>query len=64
MVENLYRRDSSSRRAASHFAVPVMEGEEEFLVVMSRVFARLDHQKAVLAGVLGFLQVVPAKVWV
>ena len=37
-----------------------MEGEEEFLVVMGGVFARvcwIDHQEAVLASVLGFFEV-------
>ncbi len=42
---------------AGHFAVPVVEGEEEFLVVAGGVFFGFDEEKTVLAGVLGFFEV-------
>ena len=57
MVEKLVVGIHGAVAAAGHFAVPVVQGEEEFLIVAGGVFAGLDQQEAVLAGVLGFFQI-------
>ena len=41
--------------------VPVMQREEDFLVIVPRVVARFDEQKSVLAGVLAAVQIFAGK---
>ena len=47
--------------ACQQAAVPVVEGDEELLIVGCGIMARFDVQKAVLAGVLGFLEIAACK---
>src|SRR5271170_1440012 len=42
-------------------AVPVMQRQEDLLVIVPRIFARLGHQKAVLPGILALLEIVPGR---
>ncbi len=41
--------------------IPVMQRQEDFLVVAARVVARFDEQKSVLAGVLAAVEIFAGK---
>ena len=47
--------------AREQIAIPIMQGEEDLLVIARRIVARFNEKKSVLTGVLPLVQVFAGK---